>query len=104
MRRLIVTSSLALLAACGFNGTDPDEANRHAAAEQAPAKPAPEFAEADQEIPDSEPRPQMQLSVDTLEDLQRVEAILARLGEPTAGHGLDAVIAAADAIERVGVR
>lgn len=50
------------------------------------------------------PRPQMQLSVDTLEDLQRVEAILARLGEPAAGHGLDAVIAAADAIERVGVR
>jgi spore coat polysaccharide biosynthesis protein SpsF len=50
------------------------------------------------------PRPQMQLSVDTLEDLQRVEAILARLGEPAAGHGLDAVIAAADTIERVGVR
>ena len=52
----------------------------------------------------TDPRPQMQLSVDTLEDLQRVEAILARLGEPAAGHGLDAVIAAADAIERVGVR
>ena len=49
-------------------------------------------------------RPQMQLSVDTLEDLQRVEAILARLGEPAAGHGLDAVIAAADTIERVGMR
>jgi spore coat polysaccharide biosynthesis protein SpsF len=52
----------------------------------------------------TDPRPQMQLSVDTLEDLQRVEAILARLGDPAAGHGLDAVIAAADAIERVGVR
>lgn len=54
------------------------------------------------ESPD--PRPQMQLSIDTLEDLQRVEAILARLGEPAAGHGLNAVIAAADTIERVGVR
>ena len=52
----------------------------------------------------ADPRPQMQLSVDTLEDLQRVEAILARLGEPAAGHGLDAVIAAADAIERVDAR
>jgi spore coat polysaccharide biosynthesis protein SpsF len=50
------------------------------------------------------PRPQMQLSVDTLEDLQRVEAILARLGEPAAGHGLDAIIAAADTIERAGTQ
>jgi spore coat polysaccharide biosynthesis protein SpsF len=49
-------------------------------------------------------RPQMQLSVDTLEDLQRVEAILARLGEPAAAHGLDAVIAAANSIERAGAR
>jgi spore coat polysaccharide biosynthesis protein SpsF len=48
------------------------------------------------------PRPQMQLSVDTLEDLQRVEAILGRLGEPAAGHGLDAIIAAADTIEHAG--
>lgn len=52
----------------------------------------------------SEPRPQMQLSVDTLEDLQRVEAILARLGEPAAGHGLDAIIAAANSMERAGAR
>ena len=49
-------------------------------------------------------RPQMQLSVDTMEDLQRVEAILARLGEPAAGHGLDAIIAAADTIERAGTQ
>ena len=46
-------------------------------------------------------RPQMQLSVDTMEDLQRVEAILARLGGPAAAHGLDAIIAAANAIEHV---
>lgn len=52
----------------------------------------------------ADPRPQMQLSVDTLEDLQRVEAILARLGEPAAGHGLDAIIAAADTIEHSGAR
>lgn len=52
----------------------------------------------------AEPRPQMQLSVDTLEDLQRVEAILARLGEPAAGHGLDAIIAAADSLEPAGAR
>ena len=52
----------------------------------------------------ADPRPQMQLSVDTLEDLLRAEAILARLGEPAAGHGLAAIIAAADAIELAGAR
>jgi spore coat polysaccharide biosynthesis protein SpsF len=46
------------------------------------------------------PQPEMQLSVDTLEDLQRVETILARLGGPAAGHGLDAIIAAATTIEQ----
>lgn len=50
------------------------------------------------------PRPQMQLSVDTLEDLQRVAAILSRLGEPAAAHGLDAVVGAANDLERAGVR
>jgi spore coat polysaccharide biosynthesis protein SpsF len=52
----------------------------------------------------ADPRPQMQLSVDTLDDLQRVEAILARLGEPAAGHGLDAIIAAANTIEHARAR
>ena len=52
----------------------------------------------------ADPRPQMQLSVDTLEDLQRVEAILARLGEPAAGHCLDAIVAAANTIERAGAQ
>ena len=52
----------------------------------------------------ADPRPQMQLSVDTLEDLQRVEAILARLGEPAAGHGLDAIVAAANTVERASAQ
>jgi spore coat polysaccharide biosynthesis protein SpsF len=50
------------------------------------------------------PRAQMQLSVDTAEDLRRVEAILARLGEPAAAHGLDAIVAAADSIDPPGAR
>jgi spore coat polysaccharide biosynthesis protein SpsF len=41
----------------------------------------------------------LQLSVDTLEDLIRIEAILARLGEPAWSHGLKAILAAAKAIE-----
>ena len=45
------------------------------------------------------PRVDLQLSVDSPEDLLRVEAILARLGEPSGGHGLEAIIAAADSIE-----
>jgi spore coat polysaccharide biosynthesis protein SpsF len=45
------------------------------------------------------PRQTMQLSVDTAEDLHRVEAILSRLGEPAAAHGLEAILAAADGIE-----
>lgn len=44
------------------------------------------------------PRQMMQLSVDTAEDLKRVEAILSRLGEPAAAHGLEAILAAADGI------
>jgi spore coat polysaccharide biosynthesis protein SpsF len=50
------------------------------------------------------PRPQLQLSVDTLDDLRRVETILARLGEPAAAHGLDAIVAAADSIEPASAR
>jgi spore coat polysaccharide biosynthesis protein SpsF len=45
------------------------------------------------------PREAMQLSVDTAEDLRRVEAILSRLSEPAAAHGLDAILAAADGLE-----
>lgn len=49
-----------------------------------------------------EPRGDLQLSVDTPEDLGRVEAILAHLGEPAAAHGLAAILAAVDALERQG--
>jgi len=45
------------------------------------------------------PRETMKLSVDTAEDLHRIEVILSRLGEPAAAHGLDAILAAADGIE-----
>jgi spore coat polysaccharide biosynthesis protein SpsF (cytidylyltransferase family) len=45
------------------------------------------------------PREAMQLSVDTAEDLRRIEAILSRLSEPAAAHGLDAILAAADCLE-----
>lgn len=46
-----------------------------------------------------EPRGEMQLGVDTLEDLGRVEAILTRLDEPASSHGLGAILAAADAVQ-----
>lgn len=45
------------------------------------------------------PRGGMQLSVDTLDDAARVEAILKRLGGSASAHGLNALIAAADAID-----
>lgn len=45
-------------------------------------------------------RDSYQLSVDTQHDLNRAEAILLHLGEPAAEHGLEAIIAAADSIER----
>jgi spore coat polysaccharide biosynthesis protein SpsF len=45
------------------------------------------------------PREVMQLSVDTAEDLCRIEAILSRLSDPVAAHGLDAILAAADGLE-----
>jgi spore coat polysaccharide biosynthesis protein SpsF len=46
------------------------------------------------------PRDSYQLSVDTQHDLNRAEAILSHLGEPAAEHGLEAIIVAADSIER----
>lgn len=49
-------------------------------------------------------RGDMQLSVDTEADFARFAAIVARLGEPAAAHDLAAIIAAADAIDRVVVR
>lgn len=45
------------------------------------------------------PCPDMQLSVDTAEDLARVEAILMRLGGDGSSYALDVVVAAAQAIE-----
>ena len=66
MRRIVLFASLAALAACGFNGTDPDEDEQQAAAtpQAAPSSTDPDLAElATQDIPDSEPRPQMQLQV-----------------------------------------
>jgi len=58
-------ASLAALAACGFNGTDPDKDEQQVAAPQAAPTPAdPDLAELQTEdIPDSEARPQMQLQV-----------------------------------------
>jgi spore coat polysaccharide biosynthesis protein SpsF len=40
----------------------------------------------------------LQLSVDTLEDLAKIEAILARLGQPAWSHGLAAILTAARTI------
>ena len=65
MRRIILLASCAALAACGFNGTDPDKNEQRAAAPQAASTPIdPDLAELETEnIPDSEARPQMQLQV-----------------------------------------
>jgi lipoprotein-anchoring transpeptidase ErfK/SrfK len=64
MRLPIAATLLFSLAACGLNGTDRDMDEDQASAEQAaPAKPDPDFAEADDQIPDSERRPQMQIQV-----------------------------------------
>ena len=53
-----------LLAACGFNGTDPDEGDTQAADQQAAAPADPDLASFEQvDLADSEPRPQMQLQV-----------------------------------------
>ena len=63
--RLASLLAPALLAACGFNGTDPD-ADEQAAAEKAapPAVQDPDFAEFTiEDANDSEARPQMQLQV-----------------------------------------
>jgi lipoprotein-anchoring transpeptidase ErfK/SrfK len=65
MRRFAMIASLATLAACGFNGTDPDKDEQQAAAPQASPAPAdPDLADLETEdIPDSEARPQMQLQI-----------------------------------------
>jgi len=54
-----------MLAACGFNGTDPDDSDKQAAAEPAASAPAdPALAKLEEaDIADSESRPQMQLQV-----------------------------------------
>ena len=44
----------------------------------------------------------IQLSVDTAEDLARIERILDRLGEPHWTHGLESTIAAARAVNGLG--
>ncbi len=48
------------------------------------------------------PHGALQLSVDTIEDLRRVEAILARLGGAACSHGLDTIVAAALELENLG--
>jgi len=65
MRRIVMLASLAALAACGFNGTDPDTDEQQAAAPHASPTPSdPDLADLETEdIPDSEARPQMQLQV-----------------------------------------
>lgn len=64
MRGISAIAVILLLAACGFNGTDPDESERQPA-EQAAAAPAdPELAAFDtRDIADPTPRPEMQLQV-----------------------------------------
>ena len=62
--RLAILLAPALLTACGFNGTDPDDEERKAAPQAAEAPADPDFAALEQtELADSEPRPQMQLQV-----------------------------------------
>lgn len=63
--RLAAVATALLLASCGFNGTDPDEAGRQAAdAQTAESSSDPDFARWEEvELPDAEPRPQMQLQV-----------------------------------------
>jgi len=64
MRVLTTSAAVLLLAACGFNGTDPDEDERQAAPQAAEAPADPDFAQLEQtDIADSEPREQMQLQV-----------------------------------------
>ena len=65
LRRLTALTAPALLVACGFNGTDPDEDEQAATQQAATPEPAdPDLASFEQsEIPDSEERPEMQLQV-----------------------------------------
>src|SRR5690606_3912097 len=58
-----LVSSLGLLSACGFNGTDPDPTEEGAGVQQAAAE-DPDFAAFEETaIPDPESRPLMQLQV-----------------------------------------
>ena len=64
VRQGLAVLAVPLLAACGFNGTDPDEGERQSGSPVAEAPADPDLAELEQvEIADSEPRPQMQLQV-----------------------------------------
>jgi len=65
MHRLLAVAAFLTLPACGFNGTDPDDAEVQGSAQKGPTEATdPDFAEFEQsDIPDSEPRPQMQLQV-----------------------------------------
>src|SRR5688572_8885185 len=65
MRGISTIAGVLLLAACGFNGTDSDRSEQ-AASEQAaaPAPRDPDFAAFElAEVPDPDPRPEMQLQV-----------------------------------------
>jgi peptidoglycan hydrolase-like protein with peptidoglycan-binding domain len=64
-RHLAALLAPVLLAACGFNGTDPDADEQAAVEKAAPAAVQdPDFAEfAAEDVADSEPRPEMQLQV-----------------------------------------
>ena len=62
---VLAMAGSVLLAACGFNGTDPDEdAERPTVQEADAAERGPDFATWEEaEVADSQPRPQMQLQV-----------------------------------------
>ncbi len=64
LRQVLALLAVPLLAACSFNGTDPDEAEQQAASEAAPVPADPELAAFETEdIADPTPRPEMQLQV-----------------------------------------
>ncbi len=63
-QHLLVPLAALLLAACGFNGTDPDESENAAERPTAAAPADPDLAQLEVvDIPDSEPRPRMQVQV-----------------------------------------
>jgi lipoprotein-anchoring transpeptidase ErfK/SrfK len=64
LRQGLALLAAPLLAACGLNGTDPDEAEQQAASEAAPVPADPELAAFETaDIPDPISRPEMQLQV-----------------------------------------